>query len=294
MSGWWVAVNPAAGRGADLAGRAASALAAHDIEHQLVVSPSPDAVDGLISLGIERGYTNFAAVGGDGMANLVLNGLMAHEWPSPPTLGILPAGSGSDFVRTFALPDSVEAAAVHFVDEQRYPADIGLIEGAFGSRYFLNAANAGVAAHAAGIANRLPDRLGAGRYAIAFWMALPAFPPAKVSVTVDGREMGGDLMNVVIANGQFFGGGLNVAPRSTVQDGVFDVQLFSGPRSNAPLVMARIARGTHLTHRAVRRTKGSAIAVDCPESWPIEADGERLGAGPVTVEVLPQEIHFKI
>ena len=99
---------------------------------------------------------------------------------------------------------------------------------------------------------------------------------------------------MVIANGQFLGGGLNVAPRSTVQDGVFDVQLLAGPRSHAPTVRTRMVRGAHLTHRAVRRTKGAAIAVDCPESWPIEADGERLGTGPISVDVLPQAIFFKI
>ena len=53
-------------------------------------------------------------------------------------------------------------------------------------------------------------------------------------------------------------------------------------------------RGTHLTHRAVKRTKGASIRIDCPESWPIEADGEPLGTGPVTITVLSHAIQFKI
>jgi diacylglycerol kinase (ATP) len=125
-------------------------------------------------------------------------------------------------------------------------------------------------------------------------MALPGFSSARVRVGVDGRSFEGDLLNVVIANGQFLGGGLNVAPRATVQDGVFDVQLFAGPRSQAPTVMARMVRGAHLTHRAVRRIKGSAIVLDCPKSWPIEADGEPLGTGPISVRVVPHAIFFKI
>lgn len=225
---------------------------------------------------------------------LVLNALSAHEWPSRPTLAILPTGSGSDFLRTFALPQRLEDAAAHLVDEERYPTDIGRIEGSFGTRYFLNSANAGVVARSAAVASRLPVRLGSARYTIAFWMALSRFRPAEVQIEVDGRKLGGDLMNVVIANGQFLGGGLNVAPRATVQDGVFDVQLFLGPPRMTRAIMPRVRRGTHLSHRSVRRIKGSSIEVNCPDLWPIEADGELIGTGPITVEVVPHAIFFKI
>lgn len=294
MSEWWVVVGPNAGRDDDLAARTTAALAGLDLQHETWVSSSGPAVAGLVGEGVEKGFSNFVAVGGDRTANLVLNGLIAHEWPSPPTLAILPAGSGSDFIRTFALPQRLEDAAAHLVDEERYPTDIGRIVGSFGIRYFLNASNAGVAARSAAVASRMPARLGSARCTIAFWMALSRFPPAKVPIEVDGRELGGDLMNVVIANGQFVGGGLNVAPRATVEDGVFDVQLFSGPRSVALAVMPRVLRGTHLSHRSVRRTKGSSIKVDCPDSWPIEADGEPIGTGPITVEIVPHAIFFKI
>lgn len=291
---WWVVVNPAAGRGTDLGERAAAALTAHGIAHDVRVSPSADSVADVVAEGAANGFTNFASVGGDGMANLVLNGLMARDWPTPPTLAILPAGSGSDFIRTFGLPRRLENAVTHLIDEERYPTDVGLIEGAFGARHFLNAANVGIGARSAHMATRLSDRLGAARYTIAFWMALPGFSSAEVHVEVDGKSMGGDLMNVVIANGQFFGGGLNVAPRATVMDGLLDVQTFAGPRRNAPAIMTRMLRGTHLTHRAVRRRQGATIRVECPESWPVEADGEVLGTGPVTVRTLHRAILFKI
>ncbi|GMQ84636.1 MAG: diacylglycerol kinase family lipid kinase [Acidimicrobiia bacterium] len=291
---WWVIVNPAAGRGQDLGERAAAALTAHGIAHDIRVSPSTDSVGDVVAEGAANGFTNFAAVGGDGMANLVLNGLMAHNWVTPPTLAILPAGSGSDFIRTFGIPRRLEDAASHLIDEQRYPTDVGLIEGAFGARHFLNAANVGIAARSADMATRLPDWLGATRYTIAFWMALAGFPSADVRVEVDGRSLGGDLMNVVIANGQFFGGGLNVAPRASVEDGLLDVQLFAGPRRNAPTIMARMLRGKHLSHRAVTRRKGATVRVECPGSWPVEADGEVLGTGPIAVRTLHRAILFKI
>jgi diacylglycerol kinase (ATP) len=294
VSGWWVIVNPAAGRGRDLASRAEAAMGRSGLVCEIRVPATAGAVEAVVEEGVERGYTDFVAVGGDGTAHIVVNAIMHHPWAAPPTLGILPAGSGGDFIRTFALPRKLEDATAHLVDDQRYATDIGLVEGGFGARYFLNALNAGVGARSAAIAGKLPDALGALRYSAAFWIALAGFSTAHVDVVVDGRSLEGDLIDVVVANGQFFGGGMNVAPRATVQDGVFDVQLFSGPRRVAPAVMPRVMRGSHLTHHAVRRTKGSSIEIACPDGWPIEADGEVLGAGPVRISVVPQALFFKI
>jgi diacylglycerol kinase family enzyme len=73
-----------------------------------------------------------------------------------------------------------------------------------------------------------------------------------------------------------------------------DVQIFRGPRRQAFAVMPRVMMGTHLTHRGVQRFTGSTIHIDVPENWPVEADGEILGAGSVEVEVLPNAIDIAI
>ncbi len=294
MSAWWVIVNPAAGRGTNLSERVESALATRGIDHEIRVSAAPEAVPAIVGEGRDAGYDSFVSVGGDGTANLVLNGLAELDWGSPPTLGILPAGSGSDFIRTFAISDQLESAADHLIDESRYPVDIGLLDGSFGSRYFLNAVNTGIGARTVVEANRLPSRLGSRRYIAGFWSALAKTKPAEVRVDCDGTAIAEKAWNVVVANGQFFGGGMNVAPLAEAGDGVFDVQVFAGPRSEAPLVIRRVVRGTHLTHPGVRRTSGRSVVVDVPDAWLVEADGEILGTGAFTVEALHDRLLFKI
>ena len=284
MTRWWVVAEPSA-TGAD---NLRESLRWHDVGHELRLAVSPGELADAVAEGIAGGFTDFVAVGGDDTANRVLNALMEQPWEAEPTLAILSASS--DFIRTFALPRTVDEAAAHLVDEQRYPTDVGLIEGSFGSTYFLNAVNVGVAARAAEMSARLPARLGS----LAFWVALGGFRHADVGVEADHRVLEGSALNVTIANGQFAGGGFNVAPRATVRDGVFDVQLFSGSRREAPLTLARMRRGAHLALRSVRRTKGAEITVRCPESWPIEADGEPLGHGPIRVRAVPGAILFKI
>jgi YegS/Rv2252/BmrU family lipid kinase len=291
---WWIIVNPSAGRHGELEARARAALQQAGVEFQLRVSRDAAHVAALVAEGRREGMCRFAAVGGDGTANLVVNGLLAAPWKRPPVLAILPAGSGSDFIRTFALPKKLEAAASHLVTDEVYPCDIGVVEGSFGSRYFLNAVNVGVAAASVRIAERLPRQLGGVRYGAGFWITLAGFPAAGIHLEVDGREFMGPAITVVIANGQYFGGGMNVAPRASVMDGKLDIQVFSGPRRQAFTVMPRVMRGLHLHHRGVRRFEGAEFHLRCPDGWPIEADGEMLGVGEVVGGVIRHAIDFKI
>ena len=294
MSRWWVIVNPAAGRGRDLTRQVESALDVRAIDYEVRTSETAEAVGGIVAEGRDLGYEEFLAVGGDGTANLVLNQLLTDGWPQPPTLGILPAGSGSDFVRTFAIPNELGAAADHLLSEDRYPVDVGRLSGLFGRRYFLNAANAGIGARTVVEAERFPDWMGPRRYLAGFWSALAQTAPDRIHVECDARTITTIGWNVVIANGQFFGGGMNVAPRAAAGDGLFDVQVFSGPRRLAPVVIRRVVRGTHLTHPAVRRTTGRLVDVEIPHGWLIEADGEIVGSGPFSAEVLEGLLNFKI
>jgi len=291
---WWVIVNPSAGARGEIERRARAALDGAGVGYTLRVSQSPEHLGLLVAEGRAAGSVDFAAVGGDGTAHLVLNALMAEPWASPPTLAILPAGSGSDFIRTFALPKTIPEMAARLASDDRYRCDIGLIEGSFGRRYFLNVANVGVAAAAVLVADRLPRRLGGARYAAGFWLKLARFGSVDIELSAGTRSFTGKAITVVIANGQFFGGGMNVAPRAALMDGKLDVQVFIGPRRQAFSVMPRVIRGTHLGLPGVRRFESADFEVRVPDDWPVEADGEVLGAGSVRGRVVPAALDFKL
>ncbi len=291
---WWVIVNPAAGHGADITERTRVALRGRGIRNELWISESPAHLGELAKLGRQRGATRFASVGGDGTAHLLINALLSEPWRDPPTVAILPAGSGSDFIRTFALPKRLEDAVAHLDTDAVYPTDIGVIQGSFGTRRFLNVADVGVAAGAAEFAARLPSRLGVLRYSAGFWLTLASHRPVAIELTVGDRTFLGPAINVVMANGQYFGGGLNIAPRATVMDGLLDIQVFSGPRRQAFSVMPRVIRGLHLSHPGVRRFIGSEFALESEVPLPVEADGEMIGSGSVKGWLEPGAIRFKI
>lgn len=291
---WLVLVNPHAGKHSANATEVESVFASHGVPAVIEVPPSADHLRATVAEEVSRGRLKFAVVGGDGTAHQTLNAILtADQAPHPDlTLSIIPSGSGSDFIRTFGHGRGLDAGVARLRNPDLYRIDVGLVTGSFGQVYFLNALNVGVAAASAAKAATLPRMLGSKRYAIAFWFALARFTQATIEAETDHHTFAGGAINVVVANGQFFGGGMNVAPRASLSDGLFDVQVFSGPRRLAFSVMPRVIRGSHLTHTAVRRYIGSAVRILVPDDWPVEADGEMLGTGSVQVATIASAINF--
>ena len=286
-------VNPAAGRGSDLTARTSDALGNAGIRAEITTSRSAEHVGELIDGAVVSGHRRFVAVGGDGTVNLVVNALLAHRWQEPPTLGILPAGTGCDFVRVFGIPQDVERAAKHLTGHETYRSDAAVLEGEWGRRFFLNIAQAGIGAASAITADRLAWMRGL-RYQTAFWVNLPGFRRTSVQLEVGKRSYDGDAISVIFANGQFFGNGMNIAPKATVVSGQIDAQVISAHKHQAPLLMRKAARGLHLTHPQVKRLRGMTFSLATAVPWPVEADGEYLGTTPVTGQVLPAALDIKI
>lgn len=241
-----------------------------------------------------NGATHFAVAGGDGTVNIAVNALMPLGLDTPPVLGVLPTGSGCDLLRTFGLPQDLEGAARHLATEDVYPIDVGTLEGAWGLRYFVNVAQAGVGAAAVATSSRMARGFGASRYPLAFAARLPRFPRAEVRITTERRTIETTALAVIVANAQFFAGGWNVAPKATLVDGVLDLQVIDCRKTNAPALVPKIIKGTHLTDPAVRRLSAAEFTIESDPAWPVECDGDLLGNTTVSGRVIPAAISLKI
>ncbi|MCL1595134.1 MAG: YegS/Rv2252/BmrU family lipid kinase [Actinomycetia bacterium] len=291
---WLALINPTAGRHQLTKHTVEECLRSRGIAATVVVSSSPAHLATTVSEAAHSGTRRFLSVGGDGTAHHIVNafGGQIQATSDRFAIAIVAAGSGSDFIRTFGHSRNIEKAFDRLIDPDLYPVDLGTISGAFGTHLFLNAANLGVAAASADLAGRLPSTLGSLRYTAGFWLALASFGSGDVDVDVGRHNFHGEAINVVIANGQFFGGGMNVAPKASTNDNVLDVQVFTGRKRQAFTIMPRVVRGSHLTHSGVRRFLGDTISVSVPGSWPVEADGEALGFGSVEISTIPSAIDF--
>lgn len=239
-----------------------------------------------------EGASTVVAVGGDGTVNEVVNGLVEEDVAiSPAVLGVVAAGSGCDFARSFRLPKHVEPDGLAGVVGASRPLDVGKVvaSGPNGAvtRYFVNVAEAGLGAATVERAQRLPRWLGRSRYMVAFWPVLARFRPSTVTVTVDSTSRTERAHNALVANCRYFGGGMQVSPGSDPSDGVLEVQLSIGPKRQAFTLIPKMFRGAHLPDERIVQFSGEHVTIESEPPILVETDGELVGSTPARVSVLP-------
>jgi len=294
MAQWLVAVNRAAGKRSVDPSVISQITDRLNIEREMIVPASRAEMVSAIEQAALDGRTHFAIGGGDGTVNLALNVLLNLDLGEPPTIGILPVGNGCDLLSTFGLPQDLGEAARHLEGSNTFDCDVVTLEGSWGTRYFINVAQAGVGAAAVETAPKLARGLGVMRYPLAFAARLPRFPKANVTVTTEKRVIESEALAVILANAQFFAGGWNVAPKANLVDGLLDVQIINARKTQAPALVPKVIKGTHLRDPSVRRLVATEFRIETEPEWPVEADGDLVGNTTVSGRVVPAAIRLKI
>lgn len=294
MTPWLALVNPYAAQGRRARSRVEAALRKHGIPGDVIEVDGIAALRDTVGMAASEGRNRFVAVGGDGTVHAVLNAVLEHEWREPPTLGVLPAGTGCDLLRTFGVGNRIESAADRLAGGTTYPVDVGLAIGEWGRRFFLNVASAGATAAAAVAALRLPGWLGTFRYVGGVARSLPGFRRCEISLEAGRRRFEGESLAVVFANGQFFGGGFNIAPRASMVDQLLDIQVITARKREIGRLMPKARGGHHLSDPAVRRFVAPEVRLESTEPWPVETDGEPIGTTPVLLRLQAGRIRLKI
>lgn len=248
------------------------------------------------------------ACGGDGTINEVANGIL--ESGADAELGILPSGTGGDFRRTLEIPTFPVAAARALRDGATKTIDVGRVtfvdDDETVSRYFLGVASLGLSTKIIEKVKAdkpfewLPFRGLSGRATFA-WSTLQKtleMQYTKVLATVDdGREKELSVVNFVVANARYFGGGMRIAPDARLDDGLFDVVMI-GEISSAKILANsyKLYAGTHLDVSEVHHATAKKITIKPIDNQVIafEIDGELPGKLPATFEIVPQALKIRV
>ncbi|WP_062202260.1 diacylglycerol/lipid kinase family protein [Demequina salsinemoris] len=313
MSSLGVITNPTSGsgRGAKAGVETLAALAARGHRlHDLTSGSWAASLDS--ALRHRDSLDALVVVGGDGMVHLGVQACAEHELP----LGIVAVGSGNDLAAALSLPVHDVAASVAAIDDalrsatsgEGRPGDHGpvpldvaavtgpAIEHPSTPRYVLAIASAGIDAAVAARARVMTWPRGSLKYRVAVLQELPRFRPYGVRIEADGESWSQSCTLVAVANGPLFGGGLPLSPHSSFVDGELELVVAEGltPRQILPL-FAALGKGTHLDDPRVRivRAKRVSLSHDPDAGLPLPpafADGELVGGGPLTVEVVPRAL----
>lgn len=247
--------------------------------------------------GLRTGCERIVAVGGDGTNNEVVNGFFEHGRPVNPqaALGFIPRGTGGDFRRTLGIGKRLEECLPVLQAGRVRPVDVGTATFRDGAgrethRHFINITSFGIGGLVDALVNRSSKALG-GRlsFLLATARALASYRNRHIRLRVDDTfDERLTINNVAVANGQYFGGGMWVAPKASPDDGLFDVVIL-GDLSRGEVIRGsrRIYRGTHLEMPKVRWLRGRRVVAESDEEVLIDMDGEQPGRLPITCELLP-------
>ena len=239
-------------------------------------------------------------VGGDGTVNEAVNGL-ASGLRRPVELGIIPRGTGTDFVRSFGIPTSVRGAIDVILNGSTRAIDAGRVtyrgwSGEEATAYFANVASAGMSGAVAQRANATSKALG-GKISF-LWATLAVFARwrnTEIEVEVDEEHRAGVMYDVIVANCRYLAGGMHMSPGADPSDGLLDVLLIGNiTKTDLVLTLPKVYRGTHLPHPKAESLRGRRIVVDAPKPLPIELDGEQPGTTPATFEVVPGALRLRV
>jgi YegS/Rv2252/BmrU family lipid kinase len=304
-----VLLNPAAGSGS--ASRRAPEvlrlLRAEGADAELFETKGPGDAARVVRASADAGFDCVAVMGGDGTFNEACQAFIDErgEARPGPQLGLIPSGTGGDFRKTFDLSTSLEEAVLRIVRSAPRRVDLGLLQvtahdGGSVRRAFINIMSFGLGGLTDRIVEAGPKWIGGkGAFYLGAVRGLIAYRNAPVRVRVDGRVfLEAPIVNVAVANGRFFGGGMKVAPDADVSDGAFDViGMADMTRVQTLGLSSHIYQGTHIGRPGVTSTRGALVEAESLVPGGevlVDMDGETPGRLPLRARLAPGALELRV
>jgi YegS/Rv2252/BmrU family lipid kinase len=299
-------INPTAARGKmrERWNAIAATLRAENFAFDFAFTERPWHAVELTRAALAAGCDLIVAVGGDGTLNEVVNGMVTQDGVAVnprAALGVISSGTGSDFARTAGIARDPLAAAQQLAQTaQTRPLDIGEIaytrDGKTTRRYFANVAGIGFDAE---VIERTESGGKRGGGTLPYYSALVTtiwkYRNKDVVVQMDNQRVYARMNAVVVCNGKFFGGGMQISPNAALDDGLFDVTIL-GDLGRLEVVMntPRLYNGTILEHPKVSAYRAKTVTVEPTQKMLIEADGEFVGPGPAMFRIHPAALRLRV
>jgi diacylglycerol kinase (ATP) len=250
-------------------------------------------------------------VGGDGITHEVLNGLLrASNEGETITLGIIPLGTGNDFIKSLppaltprktrddwrlAIP-RIAAGKTALVDVGKITSDAPA-PGHPHPQYFTNGVDVGFGARVAKAVTTIPLS-GMSSYLLGVLQVLADYSLPHVKITLDdGEVIELDTTITAITNGRCFGSTFWISPLAEITDGQLDLVIGKAlGRVGILRIIPQIMKGTHLNHPAVIYKKARTVTIEAREPMIVEADGELpfLEGRRMHVEILPKRLRVNV
>ncbi|HEY5540348.1 MAG TPA: diacylglycerol kinase family protein [Coriobacteriia bacterium] len=234
-------------------------------------------------------FDSIVAVGGDGTAHEVLNGVMAQDEGARPAFGIVPTGSGNDYAHTLGMSDDLAHALQQVATGGRRVVDLGLCN----SIWFGESVSMGLDARVTVKAVEL--KVTTGLTGLALYMRAlihvlnHQYYSHKVVVQYDDEEpFKTDMLIVAATNGPTYGGGFKITPDSVPDDGLLDIcRIDAMPKSQAFMRLPFVVLGKHTWMRPVHMGRAKRLTVVSETPFEGQIDGEVILESSYDIRIVP-------
>ena len=285
-------VNPAAGKGNTLkiVPEIENLMKKLSLPYKIEITQAPGHASEIAEQYIMANKTiRIYSVGGDGTMNEILQPMVG----TGASLGVIPAGTGNDFIKSFGMIKDPVKLLPFIVHSDPVPVDVCR----FNDRYFLNIASVGFDADVVamtGHLKRLPLIKGKVAYIGGILLAVIGLKKIESEFIIDGDELHTKTMLLsAFANGRYYGGGMMPAPSAVPDDGLIDFCIINDiNRLKLLRFLPRFLKGTHTQMKEVSIRRCRSIEMKSPKPVHVNMDGELFRLSEVKIEILEKSLNF--
>lgn len=268
-------VNPVAGRGKalKLVPKIEKICIERKLEYEIRYTKIEKSATQIAREYIDGGYIIYS-VGGDGVLNQVLNGIVGTN----NILGIIPAGSGNDFYKV--LKDR---------EEGKIEIDIGRIN----NTYFINTACIGIDAEVGNNTDLFRDTIVpvSQLYNASIVYTFLTYKFRKIKFVTPTKITKKEYTIISICNGKFYGGGYCIAPKAEINDGLFDIYYADKlNRIQILYLISKLKKGNHEGKRKVHKFRTNHVELETDNKITFNIDGEKLTDNKFVIDLIPKAV----
>lgn len=303
---WYFIVNPAGGNWAVKKQwtTISAMLQAAAIEFETVFTAYAGHATQLAKTAVENGFRHIAAVGGDGTANEVANGILQQETAASSEIifALLPVGTGNDWARNWNISPAIDDWISMLRVGKTIFQDVGLVQysgkGQVAVRYFINVAGLSYDAFVVRYAEDKKHLMGNRFFYL--WMILKClfkFKLPKGRLVFDGKEVRDFFYTINVGICRYSGGGMQIVPQAVPDDGLFALTYaLKVSKPDVILNTWRFYNGSIGAHPKIFTLQSERVEVT-PEPGEVillEVDGEFLGEAPAAFFILKKALKILI
>lgn len=265
------------------------------VAHAVEVN-QPESMQRYVQAAIDGGARTVIVGGGDGTLSSAANVILRSN--ADVALAALPMGTGNDFTRGLGMSRKLSDACAMIAKGLRRQVDVGRVN----DRFFLNAASLGLTTSIAeALTPQVKRRLGPFAYAVTAARCGMRQVPFLVKLRRQGEpELELPVLQLVVGNGPFHGGGRRVSPEASLNDAKLDVYAilagarsdhFKLPRAYQLLrIGARMNKGRHVDEADVLQYRTTAVEVEAVPTQAANVDGELVHHDKLSFSVVPRAL----